>query len=162
MNRELIEEIIAKVGADLPEFKKVALYNNDFDKQNDGTKSGLNFPALFISFPQSIEYQDGTSGVQRSDDFVVRFYIGEKFATDKDVLDIFDLKQKVYTVFNGWKPSKASTFRRRSEETDEDRGGFYVFAQDYVTNLIDDETFVEKSRIPVTLNELIINPTLNP
>ena len=160
MNRQLIEEVIQRIKTELPEFKKVGLFNDDFTKQDEGEKAGLNFPAIFLSFPEGVIYENDGSGVQRSEDFLVRFVMSEKFLTDKKVLEIFDLKQKVYRVFNGWKPSKGSTFRRYSEQPDENRSGFYVFEQVYITKLIDDETFIENKRIPVTLTGLKVEGDL--
>ena len=151
MNRQLIEEIFAKVKTDIPEIKKTGLFNDDFEKQNEGTKSGLKFPALFVSFPDGCTYLESTSGVQRTDTFTVRFHIGTKHQTDKDVLTVFDLKEKLYRAFHKWQPSNASSFSRTAEIPDEFRGNYYVFQQDYKTDLVANSKYIENERIPITL-----------
>ena len=151
MTRELIEQIFEKITIDFPEIKKMGLFNDDFEKQNDGTKSGLKFPAVFISFPDGCEWIPNASGIQRTQDFRVRFHIGTKHMTDADVLNVFDLKEKFYLNFHKWQPQNGSSFVRLSEMPDEMRGNFYVFEQDYTTNLISSTKFIENDRIPVLL-----------
>jgi len=155
MTRELIEQIFARIQSELPEIKRIGLFNDDFEKQNDGVKSGLKFPALFVSFPEGCTYVDNASGVQRSDDFIIRFHIGLKFYNDDTVLQIFDLKEKIYKIFHKWQPSNASTMKRVAETPDELRGNFYVFEQDYLTNIIDSTKFIENDRVAVTLTPKI-------
>lgn len=151
MTRELIEQIFERIQTELPEIKKHGLFNDDFEKQNDGTKSGLKFPALFVSFPEGCSWIPNTSGVQRTEDFIVRFHIGAKFQTDKSVLDIFDLKEKIFRTFHKWQPENGSSFARSTENPDELRGNFYVFEQDYTLNLISSSKFIENERVSVTL-----------
>ena len=155
MTRELIQQIFDRVKNQLPEIKKVNLFNDDFEKQNEGVKSTLKFPALFVSFPEGCTYIQNGSGVQRSDDFIVRFHIGLKFYDEKSVLEIFDLKEKIFGIFQGWQPQNASSFNRQSETPDEFRGNHYVFIQDYLVNIIDSTNFIENKRIPVTLSPKI-------
>ena len=151
MTKEFIQQIFDRISAELPEFKKVGLFNDDFEKQNDGTKSGLKFPAIFVSFPEGCEWVPNASGVQRTEDFVVRFHIADKFMTDKTVLDIFDLKERVFEVFHKWQPTGAGSFSRDTEIPSSQRGNFYVFEQDFTTNLISSTKFIENERVPITL-----------
>lgn len=157
MTRGLIQEILDKVAADLPQFKKVALYNNDFDLQDEGSASPFYFPALFVSFPESVTYNDTGSGNQTTNDFRVRLYIADKFNTDTTVLNIFDLKQEVYKVFHKWQPSNATSFMRIEENTDESRTNYYVFSQDYTTSLRDSDKNIINDRVEVQVTELEIN-----
>ena len=137
MNRAFIEEIIAKIETDLPEIKKVGIFNDDFNKHENGTGNQINFPAIFLSFPEQTTYENKNLGLQETEDFVFRLNIGMKFTTDKDILNIFDLKQKVYSIFQKFQPENCSSVFRIAESTDEDRTGFYVFEQDYETRMID-------------------------
>lgn len=160
MTREFIQEIFDRITAELPEILAFGLFNDNFEKQNDGVKSGLKFPALFVSFPEGCTYLNNVSGVQRSEDFIVRFHIGTKHSNDDDILDVFDLKEKIYRTFHKWQPVNASTFSRISEIPDELRGNFYVFEQDFTTNLVAPSKFIENGRVPVTLIPSI-SPNLN-
>ena len=160
MTRALIEDILNRITSELPEIKRSGLFNDQFQKYEDGLIDAINFPAMFLSFPDEVTYLANGSGVQKSDDFTIRFYIGMKFVTDSDVLDIFDLKQRVYNVFNKFQPSSSGSMSRISEGTDEDRNGFYVFTQDYKAQLIDTETFVENEMIDLQVNNLSVDADL--
>lgn len=155
MNRQFVEEVLNKLNTEFSSsFKKIGIFNNDFDKQEDGTGQPLNFPALFLSFPEEVNYLQSSSGNQRTENFKVRLYIAVKMVTDKNVLDVLDLKQSIYFKMSGFKPSNSSGFVRKSEMTDEDRKGYYVYIQDYETNLIDMTAYIENKRIPVTLEKI--------
>ena len=156
MTRELIEQIFSRITTELPEVKKVGLFNDDFEKQNDGIKSGLNFPAVFVSFPDGCEWIPNVSGVQRTEDFRVKFHIGAKFYNDASVLDIFDLKEKMFETFHKWQPENGSSFVRGVEMPDENRGNFYVFEQEFSTNLISSSKYIRNNRIPVMLGSKIL------
>ena len=155
MTRELIEQLFDRIKTELPEIKKVGLYNDDFEKQNDGTKSGLKFPAMFISFPEGCTWTANSSGVQRTEDFIVRFHIGTKHYTDAAILDLFDLKEKIFRTFHKWQPTGGSSMNRSSETPDELRGNYYVFEQDFIINLISSSKFIENERVPITLTPQI-------
>lgn len=157
MNREFIQQVLDKVAADLPQFKKVALFNNQFDKMDEGTIDQFNFPCLFISFPDDVPYTNRAAGVQRTDEFRVRFLIGSSFHTDKEILNAFDLKQKVMTEFDQWQPDNGTTLVRVNEQTDEDRSNYYVFLQDYTTSLVDSTNYVLNGRTEFIIPNLEVN-----
>lgn len=164
MNRSLIEQIFDRITTELPEFKKYGLFNEDFDKSDDGSGRGINFPAIFLSFPEDITFQDNGAGVQKTDEFIIRFHIAMKIVSEKKVLEVFDLKQSVYSVFHRFTPEGFSTMSRVSENTDEDRRNYYVYIQDYTIKGVDDTKFVCKELAtvdPVSLelnSDLIIEP----
>lgn len=148
MYRFLIEEIIAKVNTDLPEFKTVGLYNNSFEKAEQGLTDLIKFPAFLIGFPEGVNYSDSGAGTQKTEEVVLRFYIAKSMTKGRavnntTVLDLLDLKQKVYKAFQGYKSNGFNTFKRRYEETDEDRTNYYVFIQDYTTDILDDSKYVD-------------------
>lgn len=168
MYRFLIEDIITKVKADLPEFKTVEIYNNQFDKNELGQIDVIKMPALLIGFPEGTSFQDFGAGVQQTEELVIRFYIAKsitkgRVSNSSTVLDLFDLKQKVYKAFQGYQSEALSTFKRRYEETDEDRTNYYVFLQDWTTKLKDVTKYVDGEGQEVTLtldidDQVIINP----
>lgn len=168
MFRFLIEDIINRVEAELPEFKTVELFNNNFEKNTLGQNDVVQFPALYISFPEGTTYSDNGAGTQLSDELVLRFYIATQMpkgraSNNSTVLDLFDLKQRVYNVFQGYKTDGFNTFKRRYEETDEDKTNHYIFIQDWTTNILDDTKYVDGGGVEVTLgldidDQVIINP----
>jgi len=167
MQRELIDKVIARVKSELPQFKTVDIYNNQFDKQDAGVIDSFRFPAIFLSFPNGAEYSEHGGKTQRAEDLTVRFYIADeltksRLSISKTVLEIMDLKQEVFKVFHGWGADCIKTFSRVYEETDEDRTNYYVFIQDYNTNVTDGSNYIDQGA-EVTLGldltpELIINP----
>ena len=168
MQRDLIENILAEVAAKLPQFKTVDLYNDQFTKQDSGLIDSFRFPALFLSFPDGAQYKDLSAGVQRSADVTVRFYIADeltksRLSMNKTVLEVMDLKQEVFKVFNGFSGSGIASFSRIFEETDEQRTNHYIFVQDYKTSVTDSETYVDQgAQVTLTADlttELIINPS---
>jgi hypothetical protein len=160
MTRLLVEEILSRISTELPEIKKYGLFNDQFNKNDNGEVEQINFPAMFLSFPDELTYVANGSGVQKTDEFVIRFYIGMKFVNESGVLDIFDLKQKVFGIFNGWSATDIGTMTRIAEQTDEDRNNYYVFIQDYTANLIDTTDFIECNRVEANVNTLSISKDL--
>lgn len=167
MQRVLIEGILARIAAELPQFKTVDLYNDQFTKQDSGVIDSFSFPALFISFPDGAEYKNFTAGVQQSQDVTVRFYIADqltksRLSISKTVLEVLDLKQTVFSKFQGWSDVNIKTFSRIFEEADEQRTNYYVFVQDYKAGVIDSTNYVDQG-VPTTISlaltsDLIINP----
>jgi hypothetical protein len=167
MQRILIESILDKIAADLPQFKTVDLYNDQFNKQDTAKIDSFRFPALFISFPDGADYTDYTAKVQQTKDLTVRFYIADqltasRLSISKTVLEILDLKQTVFEKFQGWSVEGVKTFSRIHEETDEDRTNYYIFVQDYKTGAIDSSKYVDQGQeVTLTLDataQVIINP----
>ena len=166
MQRVLVQGILDKIAAELPQFKTVDLYNDQFDKQDEGVIDSFAFPALFISFPEGANYTNYTAGVQKNQDLVVRFYICDKLtksrlSINKTVLEIFDLKQLVHSKFQGFSGVGFSGFTRIYEEPDESRRNYYNFIQDYSVTINDSSNYVDQGTA-VTLDldltgEVIIN-----
>ena len=167
MQRDLIQFILEKIAAELPQFKTVDLYNEQFDKQDNGLIDSFRFPALFVSFPDGANYENYTSGVQHALDIRVRFYIADeltksRLSIGKTVLEVLDLKQEVFKVFHGSGAAYIKSFLRVYEETDESRKNYYVFVQDYYTGVIDATNYIDQGD-EITLgldleSELVINP----
>jgi hypothetical protein len=167
MQRDLIQAITDQIAAELPQFKTVALFNDQFTKQDAGAIDSFRFPALFLSFPDGAQYNDYTAGVQTSADVTVRFYIADqltksRLSISKTVLEVMDLKQAVFSKFQGFSGVGFKTFSRIFEEADESRTNYYVFSQDYKTSVIDSSSYVDQgAEHTLTLDltaDVIINP----
>ena len=118
MNRQLIQAIFDKIASDLPEVKKTGLFNNSFDKIREGQLSGIQLPSIYVSFPNGCTYVNQTSGVQRSDEFIVRLNIGFRILSNDKILDAFDFKDEVFKAFHKWQPLMTSSFERVAETAD--------------------------------------------
>jgi len=165
MQRVLIEAILTRIAAELTEFKTVDLFNNQFVNADQGLDNPIRFPALFISFPDGAEYTNRGAGVQQSDDITVRFHIAQEMTverTGRTVLEVMDMKQRVYNVFQNYAAPFIKTFDRVREEPDEARTNYYVFLQDYKAGIIDSSRYVDQgAEVSLGLNitqEIIINP----
>ncbi len=159
MFKPLIEAIYAKIAAELPEIKTKGLYNDQFNKSDEGKIDSFPKPAIFIGFPDQVEYKDRGSMVQTTENFRVRFYISiDMFKAEG--LEIFDLKQKVYSVFQGYKLDGFGRFVRRNEQADEDRTNYYILIQDYETSAIDSEVFYLNRFDTHTVTDVEITPDL--
>jgi hypothetical protein len=165
MYRSLVQNIYSIIDSELPEIKHRALYNDQFNKLDEGGIDEFPKPCIFVSFPDPVEFMDQGAGVQRTGELRVRLYIGYNvFNTKGEDLGVFDLKQKIFTIFNGVKIDGYERFIRRSEQTDEDRTNYYVFIQDYSINVIDSDAYILNKRIEVLISDLevdsdlIINP----
>jgi hypothetical protein len=137
MTREFLEEILDKMKADFPQFKKVAIYNNQFDNNDTGTIDSFAWPACFVSIPDEVVYSGYGNKIQKTEEFTLRFYIAIKTLTDKNILDVFDLKQLVFSKFHGYQPQNATSLNRSKETCDESRTNYYIFIQDYLVKLVD-------------------------
>jgi hypothetical protein len=149
MQRDLIQFILDKIAAELPQFKTVDLFNDQFNKQDNAALDSFRFPALFVSFPEGANYENYTSGVQHGLDIRVRFYIADeltksRLSIGKTVLEVLDLKQDVFKVFHGSGAAYIKSFLRIYEETDESRRNYYVFIQDYNTGIIDASKYIDQ------------------
>ena len=169
MQRVLIETILARIADKLPEFKTVDLYNEQFVNADDGRDNPVRFPALFVSFPDGADYLNKSAGVQESEEVLVRFHIGVEMTTQRraePILKVMDLKQKVYSFFQGYAAPFIKTFSRVHEEPDESRGNYYVFLQDYSVGVIDATNWINQGvEHLLTLDlstEVIINPVTKP
>ena len=161
MTKAFIQSIFDRIAVELPEVKKVGIYNQDFEKMETGEKHLFNFPAIFLSFPEVVSYSNYSSGVQNTNEFTIRLLIADKYFTDEDVLNIFDLKQKVYSKFHKFSPvTAASSMERIAETTDENRRGFYIFEQDYTVRLQDSTKYILNDRVEVNPWSLGLNSDL--
>lgn len=157
MTRQLIEQIMNRIRTELPDVKSVGIFNNTFERIAAGDTHGVMLPAIYISFPEGITYQQNGSGAQRTDNFVVRLNIGFRVLTPDKILDAFDFKTEVFKAFHKWQPSMSASFARVSEVADELYENVYVFQMDFLTNTISDEKFIDNETTPTNVDNLKIS-----
>ncbi len=127
----------------VPGMKYVALWNNQFDLDEDQKHYTFDFPCAFIEVINDQPVKQLGDGVQLYDPLVVRIHIGhhELDAGDGTLeqnLNVMDLMQEVFAALDGFEPDMAVAFCRTSETRDYTHTNVYHGIQDYITNLIDD------------------------
>lgn len=152
MTRQLIQQIFDRIEERMPEVKQRGVFNNTFQRIAEGNENGIQLPAIYVSFPEGVEYTQNGSGAQRSNDFIVRLNLAVRVLDDKKILDIFDLKETVFEVFHKWQPVNSSSFERIAESPDELHENVYIFKTDFKTNLISTSRFVNNDRIQVNVS----------
>lgn len=142
--RSLLEDIIAKVRTDLPQFKFVGIYNQQEEemKAEKNQYYDVQKPALFIEVIDDTVIQQLGGGLQIYDPLLIRLHVvHEQFdaidGTMEQNLDVYDLKQDVYLAFDRWEPNGSSMWVRMSEKRDHNHTNIYVFLQDWQTTFVD-------------------------
>jgi hypothetical protein len=158
MNATFFTEIQTKLHTILPNLY-VRLYNSQFDDIEDGENYSFPFPCCFIEFVNDEHIKMLGNGVQLYDPLIVRFHIGDLEYDSMDGnldqnLNIFTLKETIYTTIQRWKSSKSSIFIRTNEIMDTQHNQVSVFLQEYKTTLVDDTMREPVGGISTTITTL--------
>ena len=145
----------------LPSTGYIRMWNNNEEYLQAGTDEQYQLPALFIEFPDEIEYNQLGNGVQTVDDLRVKIHILQDFYDTKtgamsQNLDVLLMAQNIYLAFQEWMPTTvtipntgiysdyAGTYNvpvgvmsRRKEYEDKDHDNIYHFVQEYSTTWVD-------------------------
>ena len=145
----------------LPSTGYIRMWNNNLEYLEKGTDEQYQLPAIFIEFPDEIEYDQLGNGTQTVDDLRIKIHILQDFYDTKtgamsQNLDVLVLAQSIYTAFQEWMPTTvtipptgiyapyAGTYQvpvgvmsRRKEYQDKDHDNIYHFIQEYSTTWID-------------------------
>ena len=142
--------------------KTVARWNNQvellYDEQG-GRNPNFLFPACFISF-KAAEIMQLAQGVQLYENLIIDLHIldwqidaGD--GTQEQNLEIYDLKELVFSVMNKFSPNatndSAGTFMRIAEEDDDKHHGVYHFVQRYKTSFVNNSLQEPVNGIPSTV-----------
>lgn len=121
----------------------IRLWNNQVQYAKDAIDETYPYPAIFIDFPEEIEWKQIGNGVQTVDPLMIRLHIVHDFYDAQDGtmgqdLAILELAQKVYTSLQEWMPNiPLGVFVRVMEVQDKDHPNLYHFIQTYQTTWID-------------------------
>lgn len=134
MELELYTYIKNKIATNLPSVKTFGLYNNQFQRTDEGKQNAFLFPAVFISFTKN-NFSDLSQGVQEFD-LTVTTHLGFEMYNekhnDKD-LEILTLKQDLYEVMQRLKTGYFSRLSRTQETQDFDHDNIQVYTTEYQT-----------------------------
>lgn len=138
----------------------IRMWNNNLDMLLEGKDEVYQLPAIWVEFPDDIQWQQIGNGCQEAD-IEIRLHMVTQFydATDGTVSqDLFALKmaQDVYKAFQDWMPSTvtipsggmynayAGTYNvpigvmvRSGEQQDKNHPEIYHFIQTYTTTIVD-------------------------
>jgi hypothetical protein len=146
--KTLFNNIKAKLLAEVPELKQVALWNGQLTDAN--IKSDTNgmpiyafpFPCVFVKFNVPPEITQLGMGVQMHDPLDIDIHIGHyqldagDGTMDQNV-DVLDFKQDIFKALNKFCPVGAGSFTRINEIQDEDHTAIYHYIQTYRTSYVD-------------------------
>lgn len=128
----------------IPELKKIALWNNQFERYDKENSWG--FPCLFIQFTPNVHDQF-LRGIQNVE-FTITFHIGLESYLDEDTR-IFELKQKLFKVVHYFECNNWTRCERIAERPDFDHDAYQVYEMDF-RSVLTDYTDDNRPTIPVT------------
>lgn len=118
-----------------PVIKEVGQFNNQFANEDAGMGQTYNPPSVFFEFVDDIEYSGKGNGVDKAR-LIIRAYIA-KITNKTYDYTIYDLKDIVHIVLQGFSPTDCSSMQRVAERRDKDHSGRLVYEIDYLTEFTD-------------------------
>ena len=135
----------------LQSLKYVALWNNQYERENENVAFG--YPNCFIEFPAA-DYIENLQGQQQGT-MTIALHLGFESYKTEDT-DILQLKQDLNQLIHGWSTPYNSKFLRRSEVQSNDHTNIQEFIITYTMQGFD----YSSSSLPTTeanVNTLITN-----
>ena len=134
--KELFDFIKAKILADLPEYKTIRVWREQYDRSNkDRDENAFRYPAVFIEFITDT-YANYAIGY-RDVDMVVRFHLGyESYWLEKDLdLEAIDRFDKVMFRFRGNEddPVHFTSFQKSADSDTPNDDNVNLIIVDYIT-----------------------------
>lgn len=141
--KSLFLDIKSRIINNIPEITYVRMFNNQLQNAvNNNSTYDFPIPCVFVEFDSPNEPKQLGVGFQIYEPLYVKLHlvVNELDSADGNLdqnLNIFDLKDSLYTIMQKFNPDKASIFIRSSEEQDYDHDNIYVWKQTYTTTYID-------------------------
>lgn len=110
----------------LQSLKYVALWNNQYERENENVAFG--YPNCFIEFPAA-DYIENLQGQQQGT-ITIALHLGFESYKTEDT-DILQLKQDLNQLIHGWSTPYNSRFLRRSEVQSNDHTNIQEFIITY-------------------------------
>lgn len=141
---DLINEILA-VLRQITEFKKVTIWNNQYEYIENGENYSYPMPCLFVEL-QNDSCQQLGSGYQGSD-LIINLHIAQNVFNGTNIdenLTIFALRDLVIKKLANFKPATAGQFVKINEMQDFDHTNVYHYQIGYTTHWIDNTAVEEE------------------
>jgi hypothetical protein len=150
MQLAIYNQLKARIST-LQALKYVALWNNQYERENENVAFG--YPNCFIEFPAA-DYIENLQGQQQGT-VTIALHLGFESYKTEDT-DILQLKQDLNALIHGWSTPYNSRFLRRSEVQSNDHTNIQEFIITYTMQGFD----YSASSLPTTeadVNTLITN-----
>lgn len=150
MQLAIYNQLKARIST-LQALKYVALWNNQYERENENVAFG--YPNCFIEFPAA-DYIENLQGQQQGT-MTIALHLGFESYKTEDT-DILQLKQDLNQLIHGWSTPYNSKFLRRSEVQSNDHTNIQEFIITYTMQGFD----YSASSLPTTeanVNTLITN-----
>ena len=150
MQLAIYNQLKARIST-LQSLKYVALWNNQYERENENVAFG--YPNCFIEFPAA-DYIENLQGQQQGT-MTIALHLGFESYKTEDT-DILQLKQDLNQLIHGWSTPYNSKFLRRSEVQSNDHTNIQEFIITYTMQGFD----YSASSLPTTIadvNTLITN-----
>jgi hypothetical protein len=160
--RAAIEDVKAFIISEIPELKNVAVFNNQFDRDDVGLFHGTSFPAVYIEIESPGPYSPLGLGVSAGV-LTWRLHIAHQqynasgsFNMDEN-LDVYDLRDKLVRKLTGYKPYKSSHFQKINESADYSHKNIYHYVIFFISEFID---FTGSPYDPETTEFIVKDPPI--
>jgi hypothetical protein len=125
MQLAIYNQLKARIST-LQSLKYVALWNNQYERENENVAFG--YPNCFIEFPAA-DYIENLQGQQQGT-MTISLHLGFESYKTEDT-DILQMKQDLNSLIHGWSTPYNSKFLRRSEVQSNDHTNIQEFIITY-------------------------------
>ena len=150
MQLAIYNQLKARIST-LQSLKYVALWNNQYERENENVAFG--YPNCFIEFPAA-DYIENLQGQQQGT-MTIALHLGFESYKTEDT-DILQLKQDLNQLIHGWSTPYNSKFLRRSEVQSNDHTNIQEFIITYTMQGFDYSAMYAPTTV-ADVNTLITN-----
>ena len=150
MQLAIYNQLKARIST-LQSLKYVALWNNQYERENENVAFG--YPNCFIEFPAA-DYIENLQGQQQGT-MTIALHLGFESYKTEDT-DILQLKQDLNQLIHGWSTPYNSRFLRRSEVQSNDHTNIQEFIITYTMQGFDYSAMYAPTTV-ADVNTLITN-----
>lgn len=132
MEKDLYIALKQEIQKKLPKIKTVALFNNQFEHENE--EIAFLYPCVFIQF-SPVGFKDLSMGVQQVE-MTLTTHLGFESYKNEDT-DVLELKQELYKVVHRFQNGYGSMLTRIAERGNYDHNNVQVYETDYKVTIND-------------------------
>jgi hypothetical protein len=132
----LFRTLRAHIQSEIPEIKKVGLWNNQYMHllQLNPDEAPFRFPACFIEL-RPFNFRPMGAGIQEYDMHLLTYLGFKSFENEDD--EVLELKQRLHAVIQGFQNGYFATLSRISEQPDYNHPSVQVYTTTYLSRGID-------------------------